>query len=779
MKISTKLLTIILPIVLTAVFVAACISPASRAGVSSYAAEVGARLSYDYIMSNPIAVAADGNDLYVMTERGRIARISDGIEYIAEGGGSARLAVRNGKIYTDRYDGFVFAGNSAGEVAKDAVYIYGDTDRTFATAAPGAEFVCGTAHGDTLYIAEKADGRTSVYAYDLTDGNKPRTLIRREIRTDGDITAMAYVGSEETLYYSTSYSLYRIGRTRGFEVGGITSLASDGENLYFTTRSGKVCTFSPEGNSTVLCAAEKISVAARCDFAAFADYGNDRVELIGESASYATTAEQPAGIAIGYDGTVFVASYDRVLVYDRTLTGTGEITFENNIEYLSEIKVDLSDVTGNAVYAVTDEGRLLSTATDNVLTDVKSVETDTRGGIYVMMRDGSVRKYNKDLTAFTAVLGGGEFSDLVVDNVGNVFRSASDGIYKNNDPLPVFTQTDIREIALSRTKMTGRSAVGFGDIISVSSQGCSNEIVSLSETGVDMADDPDDYADFVDSVNTSRPNFSSYKPDYRLTTAVTGIYGVPTEAPSTVGISAARGVNVIVLGRYEDTDYYYALVDTSPRITYGFVNINTLSASRPLEELYGEESCMPVSAAPIYKFPTVDSEHIGTAALGSSHAILPFVRDYRDSNGQVWCRIAFEIGDNTYAGYVLRTSVAINGSTGGEHKQIVPDAVIRTDEPEVETYYAADESAKLGTIKNGTPVQLEEAFLHSNEFTKITYIGDEETGATITCYVKTEYIKHTEAGWYQVIMFIVAAAVIVAIAVIIIVAVRRKRKIDR
>ncbi len=775
MKISAKLL----PIISAAVIVAACLLPIRSVGISSYAAETDGRLSYDYIMSSPIAVAADGNELYVLTERGRVAEISDGIEYITDGSGAKGLAVSDGKIYTDKYDGFVFAGSVAGEVARDAVYIYGDEDRTFVTPTQGAEFTGGTAHGDTLYVAERTDGRTSVYAYDLSDGDKPRTLIRREIRTDGDITAMAYVESEDTIYYATSYSLYRIGRTRGFEVGGITSLASDGEKLYFTTRSGKVCTFSPEGNTTVLCAAEKISVAARGDFAAFADYGNDRVEIIGESASYQTVTEQPAGIAIGYDGTVFVASYDRVLIYDKTLAKTGEITFENNVEYFGEIKVDLSDITGNAIYAVTDEGRLLSTATDNILAGVKSVETTSRGDIYVMMDDGSVRRYDKSLSAFDAVLGAGEFTDLAADNAGNVFRSAADGIYANDDATPFYEKSDISEIALSMTKMTGHSSVGFGDIISVSSQSCSNEIIPRSVSGADMADNPDDYASFVNSVNTSQPNFSSYTPDYRLTTAVTGIYGVPTEMPSTVGLSAARGVNVIVLGKYAGTDYYYALVDTSPRITYGFVNAKNLSDTRPLENLYAEDLCMPVSSAPIYKFPTVDSPHLGTATLGSSHAILPFVRDYKDSNGQVWCRIAFTIGDNTYAGYVLRTSVAINGSTGGEHKQIVPDAVIRSDGKEVETYYAADESAKLGTVADGTPVQLEEAFLHSNEFTKITYISDEETGATTTCYVKTEYLKHTEAGWYQVIMFIVAAAVIVAIAIIIIIAVRRKRKIDR
>ena len=66
----------------------------------------------------------------------------------------------------------------------------------------------------------------------------------------------------------------------------------------------------------------------------------------------------------------------------------------------------------------------------------------------------------------------------------------------------------------------------------------------------------------------------------------------------------------------------------------------------------------------------------------------------------------------------------------------------------------------------------------SKEFTHIQYVSNVETGAVTQGYVRTEFIKMTEASWYQFIFIIVGVILVVAIIAVIIVIVKKRKKID-
>ena len=737
---------------------------------------------YGYVMSSPVAAAADGSILYLLTADGSIVAFGDSTETVGNAEGASKIAVSGGQYVTDERGGLgVFAGNYTGEITSDAIYVNGEV---FVSSESGAEFVGGALSGNTLYVAERtadADGEcTDIYAYDLRNSST-RTLTEHEIavenEADGsqsDITAMTVTSGGE-IYYSTPYSLYVAGRSHGYDVGGITSLTYGENGLYYTTRSGKLCLFEDGRGETVLCASGRISVAARRDFAAIADYGNNRLTVVRGGVSSSTETERPGGVAIGYDGTIYAATENTIVAYTDALAISETVAEFDGSEHIEEIGIDPSDITDPTIYAVTDGGVLRRTSDDRTLTGVAHVDVSVNGDVYVMTADGSVTRYDENLENGETVCSAGEYNDLAVDYAGNVFRAAENGIYKN-DAL-VYEKSGVTEIAVS---MASADGVGFGDIISVSRYDCATETIARSTVGTDMNDDETDadYAAFMEEVASPTPVAENENPDIRKASVTAGIYGVPAEKPDSA-ISVGVGTNVIVVKKYEGTDYLYVIAEATGGSVTGFVNERALSASLPLEDLYGDtDVCAPVSLSDVYKYPSLASPKIGTAQVGSAYGLLDFVSGYKDCMGRTWVRISFPYDGGYVNGYVLRGNVAIDGTTGGEYKQIVPDAVIKADEDTVLTYYAPDGESVLGTIANGTPVQLEEEFMKGNEFTKITFVSNTDTGATTTCYVRTEYLKQTEAGWYQVIMFIVGAVVVAAIIIIIVVRVRKKKKID-
>lgn len=751
----------------------------------AFAAEPAASLAYTYMMSAPLAVAADAGRIFALDGCGNIAEVSDDMQVEEKREGATKLAVGGGRIVTDTSAGSiaVFAGDRAAEMTADAFYI-GEGGSLVKAFGPGdgCVFRGGALHGDVLYAAVDTGSRLSLFAYDLAHDNA-KTLIKNEIKADGALTAMT-VTDDGTVYYATPYSLFTAGSSRGAHVGGIVSLAADGNDLYYATVSGEICLYDGESSTTVLAASEKVTVATRKNFAVFADKGNNKLTMLRDGGTLVAETETPVSVAVDYAGNVYAASENKVKVFTRSLEYVGEeadMTFGGADDPIAEIEIDPSDVTGCTLYALSESGMLRRSTDDRSAVGIARVEISADGQVYAMKNDGSVVILSDDLLAETPVLGSGAFVDFALDQGAHVFRAAADGIYAGAADEPFYSEADIREIAVSMVALSeSGKAVAYGDIIVITASGCANVVVPREAAGTDMRDDADDaaYKAFVAAADDPTPNAADYAIEIRKAETASDVYAFPAETPVGAGREVQTGANVIVIARYGETAYYYAIAETAAGPVKGFVNMHTLSAPLPYDAQYDSETCAPLKTASIYKYPSQIAPVVGETVLGSAYELLPFAAAYRDAAGREWCRVSFTDAAGAHDGYVLRTNVSVGGHTGGYNKDLLTDAVIKADTDSVKTYIDAAGVYELGTIADGTPVKLEESFNKSREFTKISFVSDTETGATTTCYVRTEFIKHTEAGWYQVIFFVVGGVVIVAIAVIIIIRIRKKRRID-
>lgn len=746
------------------------------------AEDVSSTLSYAYIMDDPLAVAADGEKLYALDSDGNVIEVGSTLTVVETRAGAKKLAVSGGRIVTDSADDCVavFCGNYSGEITPLAIYI-GEGDSRTVAAVPDEGFVfeSGALDGNVLYAAaRKHNGTAALFAYDFSDNNS-KTLIKNEITTDNaEIVAMTV--SAGKIRYATSYSLFTVGSSRGEHIGGIQSLTAGGENLYFTTRSGEICAYDGQRTDTLLAAAEKVTVATRKNFAVFTDKGNNLLTLFRDGATLTAQTERPTSAAIDYAGNIYVASENKVMTFTRGLEYVGEesdMLFGGADENIAEIATDPSDVTGCTLYALSDNGTLRRNTDDNTASGLKSVEISADGVVYGMRDDGSVVKFSSDLSSETQVLPDGEFVAFTLDRGDHVYRATADAIFRDNETQPIFVGSGITEIAVSAVTLASPNFVTYGDMIVISDDGCSSVVLPRASAGTDMRDDETDekYTEFLIAADGAATETTDHSPDLRRAETVSDVYMFPAETPVGGNKEIEVGAYVIIIAKYYDSAYYYAIAETKNGSVKGFVNGNTLSDALPLDAEYDSNACAPIMSASIYKYPSPAAEVVGEATLGTPYAILPFVASYRDSAGREWLRVAFGNGSG---GYILRSNVAVNGHTGGYNKDMYTDAIIKSNEDSVTTYIDSEGKFELGTIADGTPVKLEETFNKSLEFIKITYVSDTETGATTTCYVRTEFVKHTESGWYQVIFFIVGGVVIVAIAVIIFVMIRKKRRID-
>ncbi|MBR6788743.1 MAG: hypothetical protein IKM44_02930 [Clostridia bacterium] len=736
--------------------------------ISVLAQETTAPVTYKFFTSKPVYITASENDLYALTEDGKIINIED-MSVINNSITANNFQAINSEIFTPRKNGKVFSANLKGEITDTQIFIYEDTERVLSDSI--GKYLCGVAHENYLFVFEELSNRISLSKINLNDGTSQ--TLKYDVDTDAEIISVAYDG--ENVYYATPYSLYSTNRAESYNVGGITSLTTIGKNLYYTTRSGKICQFTNGNSETLFSTSEKINVDARGSITAFSDYGNHSITVIDDHGNYKIPVSHPSDVAIAYDGSILVSSENKIIKFEgKSGVLKKEYSFADLQENIVQVKTDLFDVSSEMVYAITQNNKLLRSIDNKTLDNVKAVEVFGKE-IYVLTTSGGVIKYDENLSNPSQILSDGNFDGFFMDNAKNVYRYDNLGIYKNTDSVP-YSVEGLTDVALSRTKITKNGVLGFGDLITIAKGTCHNGTISRDELGIDMLDNNDSYKQFIDSVNNSIPESTNTAHDIYIVEIDCYSYSAPTEMPATDSKRINKGTYAIVLGAYQDTDYAYALIETQGGGIYAFINVNTLSKKLPYTEPK-ENNCTATSIVKIYKHPSITSPQVAETTVGKSYLIKNFADEYVDGYSQKWIRIEYSDSNGQMNGYVLRNNVAINGTVGGDYKQIVPNAEIKCDKDFVDTYFDRDTSSVLGKIKNGTKVQMEEEFLKGREFTKITYVVNENTGATSTCFVKTEYLKHTEAGYYQVIMFYVGIVLIVAITIIVIIAVKRKNKI--
>ncbi len=764
----------------------------ARSVAAAAVTEETGELRYEYVMTDPTAVCFSESGLFFLDGNGRTVKADQfGMTLIGDSSAATKLAASpEGRTVTDTDEGYegaisIFYDEGCFGAVKAGEIIYNGNS----VATTEDEVLCGAAFGGKIYTCEKSGGIVSVFSYDEESGT--RALIRRGVASDGDPVAISVLSAGE-IYYATDYSLFRLETSGSADIGGITSLSNDGEALYYTTRSGKLRRYVGGVGYTVFCAAESVSAATRKNFAVFAEKGSNKVTLVRADDRITAEATEPTSAAIDYDGNVYVAENNRVSVFSSELERLPDIglTFDENI---LQIGIDMSDVENNALYVLTESGKLLRASDGStVTTEATRFVISPDGAIYALKTSGDVALCGEEESVvLSSSAFDGAVKDIAADGAGNVFCATENGLYKNDEKTSV-SLSGVREIDISFIETTGINSVCYGDIIVVSDSDCSTGIIKAADAGVVMyADDGGALDKFIADAESGY-NAAGVAVDIRPAEAVADIYARPAESPAILG-ETSYGAYVIVMAEYPDTDYVYAIVETTDSNTdgvKGFVNKRALGQPLPTRKLYDNDNCYPTVITEIYKYPSAVSPPAkgsrATTEVGKAYLLADFVSGYADGENRTWYHITFSSEGKDYDGYIPAISAKLSPpSPDGSNRVIVPDGFI--DAPakvEVKAYMRGEDGKFTEiegvTIPNRTEVQLidRDAYKRGDEYTEIVYCSDAASGATRKCFVRTEYITLTVGTWYQVVMFIVAIIVVIAIVIIIAVAVKKKKKIE-
>lgn len=819
---------------------ALAISPFSARGVlaADVKAEPPAPLAYRYVMSAPEAAAADDGYIYLLDDDGGVTRVAS----------SGRTASVNDNIAlsgipsADEADKIsvltltendteqtyirlcgaattaVTAGTNGGnpvfyEIYDSSVKYIDPTAESSAAVelggvqpSSGCEFVGGAACGDTLYLIERGDtaggNRFSLLAYDASGGENTPEMLVIDLDAYGNTIAAAAANNDE-LVFATESVLYTLSLESGditeSPVGGITSLTFFGGEPYYTTAAGKLYAFG--GDEPVLSMSEKISVTSRRGTVAFADGGNDRVTVMRDGSQSDIRVKNPAAAAIGYTGTLFVASDKNVVAFD----GGDQVASYDAGAIITDICVDAADILADSLYVLTESGGLLfidtraQGAPESVMSGVTAIAARPDDGVFALGSDGVVTAcfpsgdgFTTENTGVTAAGG----TDIDSDRAGDLFILTdggisayilSGGVYGAAEQVK--DTNDLAAFEICETEFSSDGyAVSFGDIITVGRSAGATGVVPADDAMTDMKDG--DYSEFENAAMTGAPLPKDEAAQIYRTAVVTEVYPFPVESPSSSG-DIEKGAYVILVAAYEDSDHGYAIVESETRGSLvGYVDLRALEkcaymTEEETEEAYGTDlrRYVRISGTVIRKYPSLsapglslsDDADVYAAETNAEFTLAPFVGDYRDSDGERWYRVIVDEKSGQYDGYV-RISV-MSDRSGSQIEPRYNGEVHAPDGRAVCYDLVGGSYVENGmTVADGTPVEVIGDYTKSEEYTRVRYTDEE--GTVRECWLLTSQVRMTEAGWYQVVMFIVAAVVVLFLAVLVIVFVRRRKKID-
>ena len=795
-------------------------------------------LAYRYVMSAPEAAAADDGYIYVLDGDGGVTRVApsgrtDSVkENITLSGISSADEADKISVLTPTENDTaktyirlcgngttaISAGTNGGkpvfyEIYDSSVKYVDPTAEAPAAVELGGvqpssdcEFVGGAACGDTLYLIERGDTaggcRFSLLAYDASGGENTPEMLVIDLDAYGN-TIAAVAANNDELVFATESVLYSLSLESGditeSPVGGITSLTFFGGEPYYTTAAGKLYAFG--GDEPVLSMSEKISVTSRRGTVAFADGGNDRVTVMRDGSQSDIRVKNPAAAAIGYTGTLFVASDKNVVAFD----GGDQIASYDAGAIITDICVDAADILADSLYVLTESGELLfidtraQGAPEKVTSGVTAIAARPDGGVFALGSDGGVTVcfpseggFTTESTGVTAAGG----TDIDSDRAGDLFILTdggisayilSGGVYGAAEQVP--DTGDLAAFEICETEFSSDGyAISFGDIITVGRSAGATGVVPAESAMTDMKDG--DYSDFENAAMTGAPLPEDEAAQIYRTAVVTEVYPYPVESPSSSG-DIEKGAYVILVAAYEDSDHGYAIVESETRGSLvGYVDLRALEkcaymTEEETEEAYGADlrRYVRISGTVIRKYPSLsapglslsDDAEIYAAETNAEFTLAPFVGDYRDSDGERWYRVIVDEEGGQYDGYVR---ISVMSDRSGSQIEPRYNGEVHAPDGRAVCYDLVEGSyVENGmTVADGTPVEVIGDYTKSEEYTRVRYTDEE--GTVRECWLLTSQVRMTEAGWYQVVMFIVAAVVVLFLAVLVIVFVRRRKKID-
>ena len=772
-------------------------------GAFSARAEGGkqtADAAFSYIYGMPVSATGDGECVYLLGDDGAVLDLyPDGS--VSPFGGTITLvgadsAADADVIAVSESTAYLFGGSIiAAAVGSDGVYaltqdslsLSDEQSRAKAKPETDCVFTSVASDGSVLYLTEYNKITLKYFIYSF-DGEKKSAILSGADM--GAVLSSTVFG--DVLYIATDGGLCSVDvrsalpSVKAESTFGAAIAVASADKPYYVTSSGKI--YALGDSEPVGAYSGRITASSRRGKIAYAEYAADEVTVVTASGSERFAVPRPSAVAIGYSGTVYAASGYAVVKAE-----SGEVVriYDENV---TDICFDRADVGGEVPYVLTESGTLYSPASDgtSIGTGIKHISSFDGGVLAVT--DSAVLLYSPSdedggytKTELFTASGAEEIAADRAENIfvlsgGNItkYSAGENGIYSDTENK---TYANATSFIINETEF-GES--GFGDIIVISSDASSPSVTASEDAGTDMltgGEYDEAYAAFIKENFTDLTGvpLTDDGADIYVAKEDLQLYESPVEMPHVADV--AKGSFLIALTPVYmaesgiTTDYIYVASEQSDGIKTGFVNIRMIEECAKTA-YYDKNVGYTTYELPLYKYPTslLGGTDLKKSGVNVKVTLLPFVEEYRDGSGRAWSFVSVGEGADEVRGYI--PSVYISEKSAALAEPYYNGEIRTKDGIAAECYVLnGNKYEKSGkSVADGTRVEIIGNYTKANEYTQVKYI--DENGEVCECYVLTSDVIQTEAGWYQVIMFIVAAVVVVFLIVLAIVFIRRNMKID-
>lgn len=262
----------------------------------------------------------------------------------------------------------------------------------------------------------------------------------------------------------------------------------------------------------------------------------------------------------------------------------------------------------------------------------------------------------------------------------------------------------------------------------------------------------------------------------------THVFSMPTETKAIYTIAEGRKVIVPEYDLTESREYSLILIDdlSTGRLIEGYVYKDALSEPLPYSAPPSNVGTVYSNATPVYKWPSPNSKTVkgfGAVERSTQFTVLDFVEPYRDDYDNLWYRVRIA---EVFEGYILAANLSLMDYEPVFIRPAYNAEIISYEDSEYAQAYKLENGEYIPletTLPTGTRVEVTGVFDTSLEYTEVKYL-DERLG-TLTCYVKTVYLKYNGVNIVPIVATVVIVVTVALAAVIIgrVVYVKKKRLI--
>ncbi len=540
-----------------------------------------------------------------------------------------------------------------------------------------------------------------------------------------------------------------------------------------------------------------------------ADSMNGRIAVYGNELTYVDREfVQPSSVVCDSGGVLYVAHNGNKIAV-MTNNGYSETSVDGEIKQM----VASAD---KKLYILSDSGLwMMNTATVDAPVHIsdtryKAIALSVGHDELYAMTEAEILKlvYNDEAVEIDDMIDEFDYCDaepsafsFAVDLGGNVFMLSTDRIYRRSkvgasmaltsftlglNGLPYSLGLADGQILLNTV---GNAFVDYGDAIIVDTykhrvfgtDGGENGLaIKLVDDNYDVPDISDNDAPHVyDSENDARI--------IRTALYTVEVFEKPMESPSVYTIAAGRKVIVPEYNIADAQEFSLVLIDdldpSSGNLIQGYVYKDALSEPLVYDDPPAAVGAVYAGATPVYMWPSRKAMPVkGYSAVeqNTELGVLRFVKSYRDEYDIAWYRVSFG-ANRQYDGYIMANSLSLMGYDPHLIRPAYDAEIISYKNSAFAQTYRLENGVMTAidglTLPTGTQVEIVGKFDSSEPYTEVKYL-DSELG-TLTCYVKTEYIKYKGVNVLLIVAVVVIIITVILAAIIIgrVVYLKKKRLI--